>query len=427
MFSELLKKATSSMDETMSWCKIPTLAIFIFIALLQSVVFFMVDINLIPAYIDTSSVDKIIIVYSMTFLFAYDGKKTIRLFVTSLFATIIAFIPLESYDILSHQNPSLSQVYANQVFLSFLIPVVILKHATIHKFERYNLSAENIYHTIWFVITQFLESVFWFILVMLVILCVCFLFTAIRFEFLMNFITDIRVVKWYLPLIFAISIWNTFCNKEKTDIVLDKFSDYCLYMYWILSVIGSILILSFIAKFLVKATVFDFYHQLVVILSLGCMLILLGSYNDVDKQPSPPKLIKISVKCFNLLLPILSLLELYEVLDNFVVTKNSIYCDAAVLHTGLSWANFTPFISVIFALFLTSLNSYVSFFNPRNGRDIFIKGFWYSLTAYLFICYVFFNPIMDLNPSAQYVASCNKFVDTSYMKKIKVISERLLA
>ena len=144
---------------------IPSKLIFGFLALLQAACFYAADQDIIPTFIYKLHIDKVIITYCLMVMLCYNGKKKLRLFLSSAISCLILFTPIACYKLLNVASVGHAHNDTTYILLMFLYPILFSLNYYYHNYGlKLTNTGNQVYMAFWSPIINTITACFYLII-----------------------------------------------------------------------------------------------------------------------------------------------------------------------------------------------------------------------------------------------------------------------
>lgn len=389
--------------------------VFAFLGLLQASIFYAVDHQILPTYIQAIHVDTIAIAYCAMIMFCFDDHKTLRLFFTSALACLAVFIPLSQYNTLALHDLGYAHHDTMYSMLCLLYPILCSLN---YYFHHYGMQLNNLgnhaYIAFWVPIIRLFTVLFYMVLTLTTIFLCIFLSKIIGSDVLWQKITHITLIKMYLPLLFSGFCYAVYCHPDITANLLRGFAFLAHHIYWIIAPIGLILILSECFVIMQHGTIPDFHYRPMFLLTFASILLYqLSNYPDESYAKSPLLIEKI-VSYYNTFLPLIPFIYLVKIATDFTEKNGDLACNATLLETGLNLGNFAPLLAGLCLLYLSLVQAYYT----QQTREIRLlklaKHSWPICLVFTCVSLIAYNPFFSIKADfSHYLKHCHHFTALS--------------
>jgi hypothetical protein len=395
--------------------RIPAPYIFACLGLLQAIIFYAVDQQILPTTIHAIHTDKIAIVYCMMVMLCYDDHKTVRLLFTSALACLAIFTPLSQYNQLGLDNIGYAHHDTMYSMLCLLYPILCSLN---YYFHHYGVQLNNIgnhaYVAFWAPIVNLLTTLFYMVLALTTLFLCIFLTKVIGAGILWQELTDITLIKIYTPLLFATFCYVVYSHPNIALNILRGFAYLAHHLYWIVAPIGLMLVLSECFVIAQHGTIPDFnYRPMFLFTFISILLYQLSNYPDENYGKSYPVIEKI-ILYYNSLLPIIPIAYLIKFATDFTETNGDLACNATLLETGLSVGNFAPLLGGACLLYLSLVQAYYTHQSKEKQLLNLAKDSWPLCVVFSLACLIAYNPLFTIKPDYNhYLQHCHHFKESS--------------
>ena len=391
--------------------RIPSKLIFGFLAILQAACFYAVDQNIIPTFIYELHTDKIIITYSLMVMLCYNGKKKLRLFLSSAVSCLILFTPIASYNLLNIDEIGHAHNDTTYILLMFLYPILFSLNYYYHNYGiKLTNTGNQAYMAFWLPIINIITACFYLIITTTTVFLFIFMTKLAGLTMLWDEFTNITLIKAYLPIIFSTFLWIIYKHPNTSENIIRGSSYLAHHLYWLVAPLGLVFLLSGIISIITHFSLPDInYRPLFAICIISIALFQLANSPNENETKSN-KIIEKIVVYYNNLLPLIPVTYLYKIFTNFSEQNGDLMCNAAVLETGINWGNFTPLLAAISLLYLTVVQAYYTNQDRSVMQQDLAKTSWWWCAIFTIICLIAYNPYFSIEEdNNHYNLNCHHF------------------